>query len=191
MGQIYFMDDHPNSCLGYRFALQASSPKCLCACDPDDVSLSDAMQTVFPVETEYAIMIWNWTCIHMTYKYDISLMIDDVIDMADKMLSRPTGVHVIDWPSNGFAAKWGMEWGGGEVVIDAEWRSVAGNVESVLNARPRVVVLVSDFISEWKRPLEVIFGCLKMSGYSVDNLPQMRHLDQLMGRFSNVGILYR
>jgi hypothetical protein len=48
--------------------------------DESDSTLSDAAQTVFPLE-ERAFLNWNELTLPLSYKYDISLMLEDIVEM--------------------------------------------------------------------------------------------------------------
>lgn len=58
------------------FFIQVSKPICLNKFDKKDKTLSDAMETIFPLLTEKAIIMWNHIPILLSYKYDISFMLD-------------------------------------------------------------------------------------------------------------------
>src|SRR5438067_2089483 len=154
----------------YSFVIQASNPRALVCFDADDASLSDAIQTVFPLEAEYALLTWNWIYVPLSYKYDLSLMVDDIIALVEAMTSEEGGHKSIRWPSNTFAATWNIDWKGGEATITATWECVIGSTEGLLNSRPIVVVGFRDFVREWRRPLEVVTSALESAGYTAQAL---------------------
>src|SRR5882762_374566 len=110
----------------YRFVIQASNPRTLSQFDPDDSSLFDAIQTVFPLEAEYALLTWNWVYIPLDYKYDWCLLVDEVISLVECMTSEQSGSRTIHWPSNTFSAVWDVEWADGKVTVNATWKCVLG-----------------------------------------------------------------
>jgi hypothetical protein len=177
--------------MNYRFAVQASNPRSLAAFNADDQSLSDAIQTVFPLEAEYALIVWNWVYIPLSYRYDISMMVEDLIDLVELMLSDENGRRIIQWPSNTFASTWNVEWSNGTTTVNAEWSCVLGETESVLATKPTILLRTADFIGEWKRLLEIIVGALAAAGYTPEHLVGMRRLNDLVSRISHYGILYR
>lgn len=61
-----------------NFYILAGNPRVQSIENSDDKSLSEAIETVFPLNTEYAILSWNYISIPLSYKYDISYMIDDI-----------------------------------------------------------------------------------------------------------------
>jgi hypothetical protein len=175
----------------YRFAVQASNPRFISTFDAADESLSDAIQTVFPLETEYALIVWNWIYIPLSYKYDISMMARDLIDLIELMSSSESGRRTIQWPSNTFASTWNIAWSNELTTVNAEWECVLGETESMLAAKPIIRLRTADFISEWKRLLETVVGALTAAGYTSEHLVEMRLLKDVVGEIKHDGLLYR
>lgn len=177
--------------MNYRFAVQASNPRFVSTFDADAQSLSDAIQTVFPLETEYAIVVWNWVYVPLTYKYDISMMAEDLVNLIDLMLSNECGKQTIHWPSNTFAATWRVEWSNEVATVSADWDCVLGETEPILKNRPTIVLQTVEFVAEWKRPLEVVADALTAAGYTPQQLVGMRRLRDLVEKIDHCGTLYR
>jgi len=163
----------------------------MAAFDADDQSLSDAIQTVFPLEAEYALIVWNWVYIPLSYKYDVSMMVEDLIGLIDVMSSTSTGKRVIHWPSNTFSATWNVEWGNETTTIDAQWHSVLGETEPMLSLRPRMVMSTVEFICEWRRLLETVAEALRNAAYRSEQIAGLRQLEELIEKIYRNGILYR
>jgi hypothetical protein len=176
--------------MNYRFAVQASNPRSLVAFDAEDQSLSDAIQTVFPLEAEYALIVWNWIYIPLNYKYDVSLIVDDLIELVEAISMNSNGKRVIMFPSNTFSATWDIEWNTETITIDAEWHSVLGNTEAMLALRPKVVVATTDFICEWKCLLETVAKALNNADYRCEGVAGLRRLQDIIGKLHSHGILY-
>lgn len=177
--------------MSYQFSIQASSPRFMAQFDAEDTSLSDAIQTISVLETERAVLVWNWIYVPLTYKYDLSLMVDDVLGMIEAMISEPCGNRRIQWPSNTFAATWDIEWDSETVSVQAEWTCVLGDTEAMLAAKPNIVIKRTDFLEEWRRPLMVIAAGLNEAGYDAANLPGMERLQDVVRKIGRCGILYR
>lgn len=175
--------------MSYRFAIQASNPRSSKTGNAGDRTLEDAMETVFPLEAEYAILIWNWIYVPLTYKYDLSLMVRDIVRVVDSVLSHATGSTTVQWPSNTFAATWRIEWEARSIRIDAEWTCVLGDVEALLCGRPTVVMTPNRFVAEWKRPLEIIAAALSRAGYT-EELVGMPDLLAVLNKIEQRGSLY-
>ncbi len=176
--------------MSYRFTIQASSPRFTNEFDPEDESVSDAIQTAFPLETESAILSWNWVYVPLSYKYDLSMMVECVVELVGELDANVAGRKTIQWPSNTFASTWQLEWSDGVVTIHSEWLSVVGGSESALTAVSAVVMDCSAFLAEWKRPLEVVVAALVSAGYT----SELRGMDQLVAttrKIRRYGVLYQ
>jgi hypothetical protein len=177
--------------MGYRFVIQASAPRAIVRLDPADESLSDAIQTVFCLATEDAIMNWNGVYVPIGYKYDMSMMIDDVLDLLEEMRLVGAGTRVIQWASNTFSATWDVEWDADMVTVLAGWIDVIGGTESLLGANCKLCVSKTEFGAEWKRPLEVVLRALEAAGYNDADLEGMNRLRSVSGNIVGEGLLYR
>ncbi|HHR2550667.1 TPA: hypothetical protein ACSY39_10840 [Listeria monocytogenes] len=56
-----------------NFFIQANTPQKTGVFESDDYDLSTAIETIFPMLTEDAILVWNHIYVPLSYKYDISL----------------------------------------------------------------------------------------------------------------------
>ena len=177
--------------MSYRFLIQASCPRFVAQLDAEDASLSDAIQTISVLDTEYAVLVWNWVYVPLSYKYDLSLMVDDVLGLLEVMISEPHGSRRIQWPSNTFFATWDVEWDGESATVQAEWICVLGDTQAMLANKPKIVVPRTDFIEEWRRPLMVIAAALEAAGYDGANLSGMKRLEDVLRKIARCGILYR
>lgn len=74
-----------------NFYIQANNPKVLKEYNAEDESIADAMETIFPLYTESAILVWNHISIPLSYKYDISYMMDDVLDLLESFMQAKNG----------------------------------------------------------------------------------------------------
>jgi hypothetical protein len=177
--------------MSHKFVIQKSNPRHLCAHDPDDKTLSDAIQTVFPLETECAFLVWNHIYIPIGYKYDLSMMAGDIIDLIERMLDAERGMAVICWPSNTFSSEWRATWDFNEVVINAKWNHVVGGVTPLLEQRPSVSMSRLVFMAEWRGLLTTIESALSNAGYTTDQLPELLRLRGAIDRLHEEGVLYR
>ena len=58
-----------------HFYIQTSNPYIANKTNADDNKLSEAIESIFPMDTEELILFWNHVGIPLSYKYDISYMI--------------------------------------------------------------------------------------------------------------------
>lgn len=171
------------------FSIQASNPRALSSFQAEDEGLVDAIQTVFPLESEFAFIIWNWVYVPVSYKYDFSLMIEDVINLLEAMMAASNGELAISWASNTFSATWKVSWEQ-ETTVAATWDSTLGDTASLLRERSSLTVPTQDFIAEWKRPLELVGNALVTAGYKARELPGLERLVRVSQRIPRYGVLY-
>lgn len=173
------------------FWIQAGDPRTTRHFDDEDTNLDEAVETIFPLRTESAFMVWRGVHIPLGYKYDLSVMLNDILDMLERLGAEASGRHTVSWPSNTFSVEWNMKWRGEVLEIDAEWHSLAGDTEKILKNRENIAVEKDSFIAEWKKPLENIVEALTSSGYDEERLPGMSRLAKQCKEIRRPGILYR
>ncbi|WP_411344071.1 hypothetical protein ACE3MZ_21215 [Paenibacillus sp. WLX1005] len=146
--------------------IQASCPRFIKATELTATTLSEAVEHSFPLVNESALLIWNYVPIILNYKYDISVMLDDILDMLASLRGIEYGKKEIHWPSNDFSSIWILSWGMDTVTIDAKWSAVLGNTEQLLTSSGEVEMEKQMFLAEWKSILRNIILALDYSGYS-------------------------
>jgi hypothetical protein len=173
------------------YRIQASQPKNNVDICAEDEKLSEAIETIFPMMTEEALIIWNTIYIPLNYKYDVSCMIEDILCMLKAIRENPNhGVLRISWPSNSFACDWKLVWDQGILIISSVWRTVLGHTENLLNKANKIKVNLLEFLYEWKMLLEVLIYNLEQSGYNQDNLKDMNELYNGFNHIEKYGLLY-
>lgn len=173
------------------FYMQANNPKCQGALDFNNTFLSEAIEDIFPLYTENAIMSWNYISIPLSYKYDISYMIDDIVKLLNVLRNKKSGKYIVNWLPDTFRCNWSICWKEGEMEIDSMWECTVGDLENILNNRNKIIISVAAFSAEWKKILEVIIKNLEMCGYNKNNLNGMRELVEEYNNIIETGILYR
>lgn len=173
------------------FYIQAGNPKILNNDNREDKTFSEAIESVFPMKTENLIIYWKHIAISLSYKYDISYMIDDILVILQEIQMNKMGSVLIHWLPDTFRVDWRLKWDDERIVIDAEWQNVVGNIEEILIQQGQVELSKENFICEWKMPLLKIINALSQNEY-------MASLDdkfcQLLTQFNNIqhyGLLYR
>jgi hypothetical protein len=61
--------------------IQAGCPRNTAEHDRDDEDLCEAVETVFPLEAECMVMVWSGVYIPLSYKYDLGVMLADIIEI--------------------------------------------------------------------------------------------------------------
>lgn len=168
------------------FYVQASQPRCVDAQDSES-TLTAAIERAYPLETEDAYLNWHGVRIALSYKYDISVIVEDVIEMLES-LNAPTGELAIAWPSNTFRTDWVLRWSRAQLHCAATWECVAGGVETLLNQARPLEMPVRDFVAEWGELARQVERDLRAVGYD-ETLPGLNRLAALAG--VERGYLYR
>lgn len=68
------------------------------------------MQSIYLLDAEDAVMIWKGEEISLGYKYDVSIILEDILHMLDTLTGAESGQQRIAWPSNSFRCDWTMKW---------------------------------------------------------------------------------
>ena len=158
-----------------KFCIQTSNPKWeINKYDANNTCLSEAIEDAFILNTENAFICWNHIYISLSYKYDISYMIDDVLKMISKIQENNHGELTICWLPDTFRCDWKIEWKSGEIYIISHWESI-----------------VVQFTNEWKKLLEIIIDVLQHNGYSENNLKGMKELIRVYNKIDDVGVIYK
>ena len=111
--------------------------------------LSDAVQTAFPLETDDAIVLWNGVAIPLSYKYDVSIILEDVIGMLESCRIGAARTIYVNFGSDTFNADWTVQLREDSVAVTAVWNSVVGDREAELNKCSTLVINRDDFTSQW------------------------------------------
>lgn len=135
-------------------------------------------------------MTWNGVYIPLGYKYDVSLMTDDILNLCHDMLARAEGHRRINWPSNTFSTTWDVRWRSDVVSIDTRWNRVVGGTEGVLTERQSLSVPRRDFLAEWRRPLEIVSNALRCAGYESEQIPRIIFLHEVLTMLPTEAHLY-
>ncbi|MDM8550337.1 hypothetical protein QUF72_09675 [Desulfobacterales bacterium HSG2] len=149
--------------------------------NPVAEDLSEAIEAVFPMETEDAVMMWGSQAVSVSYKYDMSVIVEDVIFMLEFLRRRNSGEETVFFSSDTFNAEWLVKWGDERLFIYPTWNSVAGNKCAELNALGAMKVSVSHFVGQWAMVLEKIHEAILMSGVNLEEPEDFDALSSLLG----------
>lgn len=172
------------------FQIQASSPCARRHCVAQEENLREAIEDIFPQDTEDAFINWNGSYFPLSYKYDWPVIIEDVQRMLGALIESEDSKHTVNWPSNTFNATWNLSWSRGVLDCKADWVSVTGSIEEQLAQSGGIQITVSKFVAEWKQPLQRITSALGRIGYRTASLPGLDHLQALVGQIEEAGQLY-
>jgi len=172
------------------FSIQVSNPRTLKEHDPEDESLSDALQAVFPMFTEDAYLGWGVIAIPLGYKYDVSLMAEDAVNLVEAMLGSSSGVWSNGWLSDTFDCTWNVTWADRRFEVHALWRSVHGPLADLLNRAGPISGECEQFMAEWKALFELLYRALTEAGYRESQIRKLSNLGALAKTLPKRGVLY-
>ncbi|WP_237228419.1 hypothetical protein [Rubinisphaera sp. JC750] len=170
------------------FAIQVSNPSSVGGIE-DDESIGEALETIFSLNTESAFVIWNHLYVPLNYKCDVSLILEDVVFLVETVSASQNGNTTIHWPSSTFRARWEVSWKEDNVVVEARWESVIGDIESLLNQHPSISVPKSAFLSEWGELIKTCLNHLRIRNTS--SSLDLTRLESVLSLVSERGTLYR
>lgn len=135
--------------------------------DPTDSSLIDAVQTVYDMYDCDLCMTIGPHEFSLGMKYDISMMIDDIVELVQSVLSSECGQASVSWVSNSFAYEWTLIWNVDSIGLSStplfpEDPSWVESFEFTLSKQK--------FVEEWTHLLRAVRSVLEGSGYSLGDL---------------------
>jgi hypothetical protein len=172
------------------FAIQTNNPIANQFANEEVEYLYEAIERIFPDSTEEAYLIWNWVPIRVSYKYDLYVMIDDILTLLNSLIASAQGSHEVFWGSNTLNAIWKLEWVGEQLKIESEWNMVAGNYESLLNSRSQLKINKNIFLSEWKSFLQKIIEKVDYSEIKIKDYDNVEMLHKIESSINKLGRLY-
>lgn len=178
--------------MSVEFWIQASCPRWQAIIDPEATTFDEACESVFPRNTEAAIVVWQHVHIPLCYKYDVGTILRDIIQMIRELSAAESGEWQVAWPSDTFGTTWHFQWEGDRLVVTAlEWRRIVGDTEELLRQRPILEIGKQEFMSEWKALLERVHTALSGAGYTAKMIPELEQLTATIGSIQHYGVLYR
>jgi hypothetical protein len=156
------------------FKIQLSNPVILpYEGDDAEITLDEAIESIFPSDTEYLILTWNHIYIPLNYKYDISCMISDFIRILQFMENDSSEPLEIYWTSNTFASIWTLHQLGNEIKLHSKWNCVIGGTENLLNKSSENQLEKEEFKNEIKKLLAFIYDAIKKSVMDFEKISEI------------------
>ncbi|MGB0384888.1 MAG: hypothetical protein ACPGWR_08710 [Ardenticatenaceae bacterium] len=123
--------------------------------------LSEAIESIFPMDTKDAFLVWNGAYIPINYKYDLSVLIDDLLPLLSEILNENSGSYEVEWGSDTFSADWTLDWDEERITIMAQWHEVLADIESLRN-NSKIEMDLNNFLYEWQGLLRKVIDALKL-----------------------------
>ncbi len=152
--------------------------------------LSDVVQEAFHWPTEDAILYWNRIPVRISYKYDLYVMMDDILPTLGEVLNTEEGSSYVRWASNTFDGAWDIQWRQGCITVVAKWNKIVGGYEKVLQDQPQIEVTVDEFLAEWRGLLGKVLEAVDREGVDVEDRTNLDILKHIMASVPRYGQLY-
>ncbi|MGK5628041.1 hypothetical protein [Streptomyces sp. URMC 123] len=149
------------------FWLQSGNPETLEVGSAAD--MADATGQMYPMGAEDAILFWNRVPVRLEYRYDIPVLLDDLVPLLEEVQNPAFSHTQVHWGSDTFSAEWDLARDGDGLRIDSRWESVHGGYEFLLNDRSRLTVGIVSFVSEWLKVLRRITSDLSVCRVALED----------------------
>ncbi|MBL8809961.1 MAG: hypothetical protein JNM43_07285 [Planctomycetaceae bacterium] len=127
------------------------------------------IQTIFPLDTADAVLKWGDDSFALNYKYDISLMIDDLLELILAITSIERGKRSIAFATSGFPYQWDVEWYGASIQIRSEPLDKSRDLPKPLDV---IETSIDFFLDQWRPVFRLINAAAVKSGYNVIGFPR-------------------
>lgn len=146
----------------------------------DASDLAEAIQLSFPLDTADAVLQWNEVSIPISYKYDLSVIFEDVLEILESCLDGKT--TEICFGSDTFNSDWAVKPQDGMVSISTYWHSVVGDTESDLNKNSDLVVPKMYFLLQWSRLVEMALSGVRQTDLNLQDPQLLYEAEALLKR---------
>lgn len=172
------------------FQIQVSNPIAIRSSSQKVEDLSEAIETIFPMKTENALLVWNGYYIPINYKYDLSVLIDDLLPLLSELLTVNEGSYEVEWASDTFRADWRLDWADGHITIVAQWLDVLADLEGLRN-HSTIEMDLELFLYEWKGLLRKVRDALRLVDIEVSDEESYSTLRWVESSIPKLGQLYQ
>lgn len=173
-----------------QFKIQVSNPIRQNHIEDYAEDLSEAIESIFPLFTEDALILWNWVPTRVSYKYDLSVMIFDILELLDELLTHKQGSHRTFFASSSFRVEWLSKWTEETISISSHWDCVVGNYEDLLNSRSLLEISKTEFLAEWKALLKKVIETIDQTSIQIEEKQELEDLRRIEAAIPSFGILY-
>lgn len=153
------------------FLLVCNAPRGASHYNEADETLGDAVQSVFELNDEDAELEWNGVVFSLNYKYDLGMMVDDVVSMLRTILATSEGNMVIAWVSTGFPFTWRIDWSEDRIRLSATSRDSDAGLR--ISGLEELETSKKQFVREWQSVLAMIKARLSAAGYGEQYLSSL------------------
>jgi hypothetical protein len=146
--------------------------------------LADAIELGFPMEADNAVVVWNDLSIPLNYKYDLSVILDDVLDILNHCLEDK---KIKTWfASNTFTAQWTVDTHDEIVEVQSDWRAVISKNTNQLNQVPSISVPKMYFLKQWSGLLETALAGVQRTILVIEDTQSLRDAESIIQKISKL-----
>jgi len=158
---------------------------------PNSKTLDECLEDVVSLETEDAYLNLNGNRFAISYKYDLSVFFDDLLEMVFLLKSKKAGQLQQFWPSNTFNVDWQLSWSEHNLDVSAIFDSV-GSIETGAKINRQVFCISkNDFVAEWGEILRVVDDKVNRGDTQKLDCDQLGRLRTLIQTLEFRGRLYQ
>ncbi len=159
------------------FYINANNPVAMDGSNNNRVEdLAEAIEVIFTLDDENIMcMHWDKDNIYLTYKYDVGVIIEDLIFMIEILCTNNSGTEVISFGSSDFAARWKLKWDADDLNI--EWHRACSRKPT---NKPNLRISKKYFIIQWYYVLKNTLTSVKNSAIRIDNNNDVLDLAKLI-----------
>lgn len=174
-----------------QFVIQVGEPIIFPPQTKEIPNLALAIEELFPIQTEEIILYWYWVPVRLGYKHDLSVLIDELLELLWVVLHSEQGKYKVAWDSTSFSAHWFLAWDEEQMTIEAEWHAVAGQYEAFLNTRSKVKTTRLAFLQEWKGVLKRVLQAIVLAEIEIEEQEELKTLYLIEEAIPAFGQLYQ
>jgi len=163
----------------FTFELEAGKPSHTGTFDCADETIGEMVQTIFPLETNCVVVHWAGVPFTLNYKYDLGMMLEDILILLRELISKPSGKMTIAHVSSGYPYRWDVEWATPDLEIHA---FPHGHSISTQRGHELIRKSIHGFVAEWMPVLENVRSAAFHSGYDISSLRSGEILQSLVGK---------
>jgi hypothetical protein len=145
------------------FKIHLGNPEIARVCETNSLSLREAIESAFQVETDYMYLQWKYIHIPISYKYDAGYMVHKLIQVM-QFLEDPAQTELEHWFMNDtFVVRWKINKTGANVSIVSNWEAVPGGLQAQLNAMGVIVLNANEMLAELHKLMQFMVCAIRRS----------------------------
>lgn len=170
------------------FYIQTSNPQVL-ICTEVVPSIRNVPSLIFPRRTENAFVFYNSHPLRLDYKYDLGLMIDEIIQMMQALFEDDFSSYECHFNSDGFMYGFDIINKGPKLEVSIVDRFVIGG-GLPYNMKHTIHISKEQFLAEWTMLIFKLFNCILKSGISIEDSKFDDFFADLQHKVKSKGVLY-